>query len=313
MIDVRAILVELGVDFKESGKNVGANDINIDCPYCGSSKHLGISLGNGFTFCWVCEFNDEEKHPSLLKVLCDSTDEDYGEIKTVMIEHGWEPFIKEQEKSDSGLALRGRLPRESKNFPCSMSYGHDSNYPRNYLYDRNFVPDKIILKYKLKYATEGWYKNRIIIPIYFNGELVSFTSRAYKGEGRYKHATLDMSSMRIKDVLYNYDTAKEFGHIYLLEGPTDVWRMGDDSLGVFRSKLTRPQRNLLVNLSKTSLTSLTIIFDYGAYSRALLAAEDLSPFISLIKVVRLPDKKDVADRTREEVLELERNTKIYIG
>lgn len=312
MIDVRAILVELGVDFKESGKNVGANDINIDCPYCGSSKHLGISLGNGYTFCWVCEFSDEEKHPSLMKVLHDSTEENFEEIRKIMVEHGWEPFIIEPEKSDSGLSLKGSLPKESKNFLDFICPSHDSFFALKYLHSRRFFMPTI-KKFRLKYATKGHYRNRIIIPIYFNGALVSFTSRAYLGGERYEHATLSMSSMRIKDTLYNYDNAKDFGHIYLLEGTTDVWRMGDNSVCVFRSKLSRSQRELLVKLSKKSLTSLTIIFDYGAISRAITAAEDLSPFIPRIKVVRLKDKRDVADYHREEIIEIERNTNLFIG
>ena len=44
MLDIKAILDELGVDFKSSGKNVGPNDVNIDCVFCGADKHLGITL-----------------------------------------------------------------------------------------------------------------------------------------------------------------------------------------------------------------------------------------------------------------------------
>ena len=44
MIDIKAILGELGIDYKESGKNVGPNDVNIDCVFCGADKHLGITL-----------------------------------------------------------------------------------------------------------------------------------------------------------------------------------------------------------------------------------------------------------------------------
>jgi len=110
--------------------------------------------------------------------------------------------------------------------------------------------------------------------------------------------------------LYNYDSAKNYKHAYLLEGPPDIWQMGDDSMGVFRSALSPYQRRLILGLH---LESITIIFDPFATNRAYAAAVDLSPFIRKIKVVRLDGGKDVADRTRNEILEIEEETQLYRG
>lgn len=312
MIDVKQILVELGVDYKESGKNVGSNDINVDCPFCNSSKHLGISIKSGFTFCWVCEFNDLDRHPTLLKVLIELTGLHWAEVKEAMIEHGWEPFNISAEELSGGLSAKASLPKEYISIVKMMFYKQPSDEALQYLSERMFDMDTV-RRYKLGVCTEGVYANRIIIPIFFNGNLASFTSRSYKREGRYKHAPLFMSSERIKNLLYNYDVAKNYSHVYLLEGATDVWRMGKNAMAVFRSKLSRNQRNILMRLSNKRLTSITVIFDFGATSRAYEAAEDLSPFISKIKVVSLPDKRDVADRTRNQIIKLEKETPYYRG
>jgi len=308
MIDVKQILDELGIGYKESGKNVAANDINIDCPFCNAEKHLGVSLRTGQVNCWVCTFEDLERRPTLMKVLTESTGLYWKEVQNAMLEHGWEPYGYESDKTGSSLATKCWLPKEARPLVTGSERGKEA---LEYLSSRGF-DESIIDKYSLGYADEGIYRNRIIIPTTLNDKLVAFTSRAYSGiEGnRYKNSPMFMSSMRIKDLLYNYDSAKNYKHAYLLEGPPDVWRMGDDSMGVFRSALSSSQRRLVLGLR---LESITIIFDPFATNRAYAAAADLSPFTRKIKVVRLDGGKDVADRTRGEILELEEKTQLYRG
>jgi len=308
MIDVRSMLSELGIDFKESGKNVSHNDINIDCPFCYAEKHLGISRHEGKVNCWVCSFEGLDKYPSLIKVLVETTGLSWREVKNVASEHGWKSYSYETEEVESKLATKCWLPKEA----CVLALNTErSKKAVEYLLSRGF-DEKIIDKHRLGYAEDGPYRKRIIIPIIFNDELVAFTSRAYDNseDNRYKHSPLFMSSERIKNLLYNYDSAKNYKHTYLLEGPTDCWRMGDDSMGVFKSALSSSQRKLLIKLN---LESLTIAYDPFATARAYAAADDLSPFISKIKVVRLEGKRDVADRSRDEVLEIEKKTPLYRG
>ena len=311
MIDIESILNELGVDFKTSGKNVGAHDINIDCPWCGADKHLGISKTEGKVHCWVCSFEELKKYPSLLKVLQEATRLGWGEITEVLADHGWEKYPYAIKKPDSGLAERCSLPIESKKLLGIHKSSKGYSDAIDYLSRRGFGKD-IIGWYDLRFASSGNYGGRIIIPICLDFKVVSFTSRDYTGKqkNRYKHAPLYMSSKRIKDLLYNYDIAKTHKHIYVLEGPTDVWRMGEDSVAVFRSALSAEQRNLLISLKPKSVT---IVFDPMATSRAYDAAESLLPFINKIKVVRLTGEKDVANMTRDEVLKIENRTSLYRG
>ena len=311
MIDIKAILGELGIDYKESGKNVGAHDINISCPFCGAEMHLGISKLEGKIHCWVCSFEGLDRYPSLLKVLHEATGLGWSEIKEVLADNGWEQYSYAVKKPDSGLAAKCELPIESK----KISHIHRSSKGYSdvvdYLYKRGFGND-VIGWHDLRFASSGNYGGRIIIPICLDSKIVSFTSRDYTGKqkNRYKHAPLYMSAKRIKDLLYNYDRAKTHKHIYVLEGPTDVWRMGEDSVAVFRSALSSEQRNLLISLKPKSIT---IAFDPMATSRAYEAAELLLPFVNKIKVIRLTGEKDVANMTRDEVLKLENKTNLYRG
>ena len=308
MIDIKSILDELGIDYKESGKNVAANDVNIDCPFCNAEKHLGVSLRTGQVNCWVCTFEDLERRPTLMKVLTESTGLYWKEVQNAMLEHGWEPYGYESDKTGSSLATKCWLPKEAR--PLVLG-SKRHNEALEYLSNRGFG-ERTIDKYNLGCALSGSYRNRIIIPITFNGKLVAFTGRRFAGssENRYKNSPMFMSSVRIRNLLYNYDSAKNYKHAYLLEGPPDIWQMGDDSMGVFRSALSPYQRRLILGLH---LESITIIFDPFATNRAYAAAVDLSPFIRKIKVVRLDGGKDVADRTRNEILEIEEETQLYRG
>jgi len=308
MIDIKSILDELDIPYKEYGKNVSPHDLNVDCPFCGWEKHLGINKSSGQVFCWVCEFADEKYRPSLLRVLVESSGFSYEEVKQIMEEHGWERFYVEDDHKIK-LSRKGRLPKEA----IDIDIASFLSGPRRYILKRNFSLG-IVKKYGLKYCKSGPYRKRMIIPIHFDGKLVSFTSRSYSGEGRYKHANLSMSSMRIKSVLYNLDTAKQYERIFILEGPTDVWRMGDDSVCVFKSKLSRDQRNIIYDLYKKGLIrEIVIVFDPMATARAYEAADMLLAFMDKVKVIRLIGDKDVADRSRNEILYLEKQFPYYVG
>ena len=80
--------------------------------------------------------------------------------------------------------------------------------------------------------TTGKYAYRIIIPIYENGILKTWTSRdvTNKQKERYKAATIEESAYDPVEAIYNIDNVKEYHDAFLVEGPTDVWKMGNGSM-----------------------------------------------------------------------------------
>lgn len=322
MIDVKSILDELNIDYKSSGKNVGANDINIDCPFCAASLHLGINVHSGYAFCWQCEFDDAlepiiingekvERRPGLAKILMEISEEEYPVVKEILERHGWEAYVPEKD-TQGGLNDKCKLPKGS--YLLNAKDGGPISVERQkawrYLESRGYSTETAD-KYNLMIAEEGAHGRRIIIPVFLDGELVCYMGRDYTGrQDRYKNAFLSDSKMRIRDTLYNYDVAKDFRHAYLLEGAIDVWRMGEDSMGVFRSALSRGQRNLII---RANFESLTIVFDPSATSRAYTTAWELSPFIPDITVIRLTGDKDVDQLGRKAVMVMEEETNAYRG
>jgi len=55
MPDIISILQALGIPYRERGKNVGREHVNICCPLCGEQRyHLGFHRTDGWWKCFVC-------------------------------------------------------------------------------------------------------------------------------------------------------------------------------------------------------------------------------------------------------------------
>jgi hypothetical protein len=184
---------------------------------------------------------------------------------------------------------------------AAMRYLFNRNYDSNHIHD-----------YHLKFCPLGTYSNRIIIPVFFEGRLVSYTGRDYTGNAnlRYRNCPLNKSILSPKKVLYNWDNFVEYmkysgkKHVRLVEGPTDVWRIGRTSLGMMTNKLYTKQMSLLASLR---LDSISLIFDPGSYGKGIRYSEELSPLVPSIKVVQLVDR-DPSQMTEAEIFAIEENT-----
>jgi DNA primase len=125
---------------------------------------------------------------------------------------------------------------ELPDFPLSKA-------EKNYLLDRHFNPGDLIKKYHIQGGGYvGDWKNRIIIPIYLGGKLISWTGRTIiKGrEPRYKNLENHLSVINPKKIFFNLDNCHN-DYVIVTEGPFDVIRFGDNSICGFGISLTRAQ------------------------------------------------------------------------
>jgi len=135
---------------------------------------------------------------------------------------------------------------------------------RKYLESRNFDSYKLEELYDLKSTgIHGRYNFRVIIPIYFENRLVSFSSRDYTGKNELRYFSCPEKDELIchKDVLYGYDLVPTT-HVIACEGPADKWKMGVDSVATFGIGFKQNQINLLSTFSK-----ITLLYDSGDTAR----------------------------------------------
>jgi hypothetical protein len=171
-----------------------------------------------------------------------------------------------------------------------------TKFHKQYLVKRNFDPKYITKKYGVLGTGPGetWegllYELRIIIPIIHNRILVSFQGRDItdKQKLRYKGCPIEKSIIDYKDILYNWDNLKGNRGI-VVEGITDVWRMGDGFLGSFGTGMTRAQINLL-----STLEEIFFMYDPGhvAQTKAKEYAELLASIGRKTEVIKLDVDRD---------------------
>lgn len=292
-IDIESFLDQYGIDYRSSGKNVGEDWLGICCPWCNETRfHCGINLTSKVASCWVCG-----ESGTCLKLVATLLDCNWREAKKALSPFGGHfPEIREQILAEEVI-----FPTRVTNLTANG---------RKYLGDRGFNSNEIIKKYKiqetgilskLEIKNKSWdFRNRIVIPIVMDYQTVSYTARDWTGlsSTRYKNAPTEAGVSPMAECLYNLDQARE--RAILVEGPSDVWRMGNNSVATMGVKTTSEQIQRII---AKKFKKLVILFDEGAAKPAIKLANALNPFIDEVAVFTLTDS-DPGSLTIEEATKL---------
>ncbi len=225
------------IDYAKSGRYYRKGWTNIRCPFCKSSKHtLGIHHRNKRTTCYKCGGKN------IHNVIWNLVGRPHHIIKKYTTEDTLDPEIK--------MSSVCQLPSCT-----SLTHKHSE-----YLIDRNFDPHEISFLYNVVSAKKQTdYYDRILIPIYYNGVIVSYQGRdvTNKSDLKYMACKEKDEVIKHKHILYNLDNCGD--KVLVLEGVTDVWRIGNNSVATFGTGYTPYQ---VIILSK--FKQVFIAFDSGA-------------------------------------------------
>lgn len=267
------------IGYSEHTKNVGNSWVGLDeCPFCGiTGNHIGINIQSKGYFCWGC--GNKGSLFSLIKELLNINGSETFSIINEFFNGDLEFVIKET--GDSVI-----LP---SNVMDLMKSGGD--YLKSRGYNPVYIRDKFQVKQTSHQSTlshqdkKSDFKNRLIIPIYMNRKLVSYTGRDYTGIGepKYKHVFIEACIVPPSSCLYNIDTVKD--KCIIVEGPLDVWRMGDGVISLQGIETTKEQ---IRRLAEYGIKKAVILFDSGKEEKAKKLAKILSSVIKLVQVASLP-------------------------
>jgi hypothetical protein len=155
-----------------------------------------------------------------------------------------------------------------------------------YLNLRGYTRD-ILIEYQCGVCTVGECMNRLIIPVFFKGELVSYQAADLTRRAQVKYKT---APGRVNDFLYRWDMIDvQKGPIVLVEGILDSWRLGRNSLATFGSHITDRQKNLLISVHPEKVI---VARDGDAYFYSLEEAEDLQVFFPQVSTVQFSTDED---------------------
>lgn len=257
-MDVIGILKDYNIIYKtENHKHCRPGWVNIPCPFCISEfghdgYHLGFTLDGSQSACWRCG----GKHPTiaLSKVLGISG----NQLKDIINQYGGNSRVLKDAVVKIGI----------KPFKYPANVSKMSTRHKKYLEKRNFDPEKIenlwgvlgtniisILKTGNNIID---YKNRLLVPIYWNGKIVTFQTRDItdKSDYRYLACPQERELIHHKHILYGKSKYMKNTGI-LVEGITDVWRLGIHSAATFGIKYTPKQLRVISKL----YNRVAVIFD----------------------------------------------------
>ncbi len=306
-------LLEQGIELAYPGhKNVSDKCVYaINCPYCSDKNfHLGIFVNNKGFSCFRCKTKG-----SVFKLLHDLFSISFTKYKELIDL----PIVPEMATSEH-LRQRLKKGKPAKNighksiiFPSNAFYGNSKEKTIGLKLVKQFFKNRknpismnIIDKYGLYPCLKGEYKRRLIIPINdIRGIRKAFQARDLTGKSiiAYKNP----SEIEIKDYLYGIDEIKK-DFVNVVEGVTDKWRIGKNTVATFGVGLSSSQIELLL---RKGIKKLILAWDYDAYAIASKTARELQPLFEKIKVLDFPFEQDPDLFGRKETYDLIRKTNYF--
>lgn len=304
------------VDYVTAGPNTKKGNISIKCPWCGDddpSEHLSIALSEDAFGCWRNAKHSGRKPYSLVAALLGCS---FAQARLIAQQYS---APDPANLDDAIMALNGpteavqhpnvavALPPEFRQIKPTGLTGRFWRY----LAGRGFDDvGALIYDYDLLCCQSGRWKDRIIIPLYREKQLIGWTARAIQptiNAPRYLS-----SSPEIKQMIFNEDALAKGGEVlYVTEGPFDAIKVDfyGEPLGIratclFGVNPTISQIAILMSLLPR-FKAMRILLDAEAFEMALV----LEGWISApnVLIATLPEGvKDPGQLTAKQIASLDR-------
>jgi DNA primase len=258
--------------------------ISFNCPICDDerNKHnLEVNYVSNVYKCWNCG-DSEGTHGSLGKLF-----DKYGNKKHKKLYNVLKPeTVVKRDKSKKAL----KLPEGFTLFKDSSSVYPVRRQAINYLKSRG-ITDEMIEKFGIGFCDKGDHAGRIVIPSYDKkGELNYYIARSWNPMSRAKYK----NPQDAKDKIIFWESLIDWNKdVYLVEGAFDGLFLDNaiPMLGKHMSEL------LFETIYQKAKGDIIICLDADAWSNSVKLYHELhgGDLWDRIKLIKLPDEKDIAD------------------
>lgn len=235
---IEQLLRDNGVPFvSESHQHSTQDWVNIHCPFCPGSKnyHMGIRVEGNACHCWRCGPH------GIVETLSKAMGKPVQEVKTLL-----------QTYKTIRPGAQSIEPKVSINpFRYPTPYFGLDERGREYLTRRGFDPDYIeetwnVMQTGPASMLDGtFYQHRLLIPIKWAGDVVSFQTRTMKRKtagAKYLACPIKREKIHHKNILYGkHQNWREQDAVIVVEGVTDVWRFGPVAAATFGTSFKMEQ------------------------------------------------------------------------
>lgn len=280
--DWQRFLVNRQIPYVIGGVNQNAAQIGIKCPLCGTadpSEHLSLSRSGR----WVCRRVDAHWGSDPARLIMLLLRISYQDAADIVGPGAAAPMVADNNLAAEVARMLGRstsvgappaLLRLPRDFLPIVDQGL-SRAPFGYLLGRGYTheqAEELVRLYDLRYTAGGLFRNRVILPIYNERGLVSWTGRAV---GRQTEDTIRYLSLsdglalkagwieqgqrvlNIHDVLFNQHELARGGDLLVVgEGPFDgialdfiARSMKSRGTCLFGKNLSITQRDYLLSIA----------------------------------------------------------------
>ena len=258
--------------------------ISFNCPVCDDdrNKHnLEVNYIDNVYKCWSCG-DSEGTHGPLGRIF-----DKYGNKKHKKLYNVLKPET----------VVKRERPKKTLKLPDAFTLFKDSSsvYPvrrqaMNYLKSRG-ITDEMIERYGIGFCDKGDHSGRIVVPSYNkNGELNYYIARSWNpmSKAKYKNPEAEKDKIIFWENLIDWNK-----DIFLVEGAFDGLFLENSipMLGKHMSEL------LFETLYMKAKGNITICLDSDAWENAVKLYHELNggEMWGRIKLIKLPDDKDIAD------------------
>lgn len=299
----------------------------LNCPVCGDTKgrlyicHLwGKHIFRGKNPRWRVKFGKRvyvchNEHCNIDKYLCKLQIDKKEKIPKGYHSTYVGPKLKPGKARKSVMQQIVDLPE-----PCVSLLSDD--VPENaltYLLGRGFIPggeNGIATKYNLYFAPKGakykdgdeekeFYESRLVIPVINRNRLAFWQARSFREKAKLKY--INTPGLPKSFFLYNMDAAWQYRDVILVEGVTDVWRIGENAICPFGKTLSAQQIQIM-KILWGHCGRLLIVLDRDARVSERDYAKDMKnqlekaeAFPRGVHLYELPDNRDPADYETRDI------------
>ena len=262
------------------------------CPYCGRREKLGINLSMYRTNCFRCG-----EHPSPAQLVMDIESlETWSELIKFLNDGEFNELEFKEERAELSTRHVVYLPEGFRN----IIHGESTlaKAIRGYMVQRGFHI-KSLSRLGVGYCNQGKLFGYLIIPFYYGSELRYYNARNVLGSGpRYQNPDKGTTGYGKEFIIFNSDSLSMYRSVYVCEGAINALTMGDRAIATMGKSVSRYQINELI---KAPCERYIILLDPDAKDKAIDLALKLVNY-KKVKVVFLPDGKDVNDLGRSKTL-----------
>ena len=280
--------------------------VNVNCPFCKNPPDThcngGFSESVPAFNCWRCGKHNWVEALSLIFQVSPT------EAKKMALNFSAGSATPLSKKVSLGKNLK--MP----------GYESFTEVEKDYLERRGFFIPEVKRKFGIRGGgIAGEWSYRILIPIFYNGRLVSWTGRSILPKDildqdkipRYKNLSVEKSEINPKDIFFNLDNSRN-DSVILVEGPFDVLKMGNDTICSLGTSVTSAQKLLLLKRYK----KVFIAFDNepAAQEKGRVLGKDLNSLGLDVEVVNVCEdycKNDPGELVKKEVVEIKKELGLF--